>query len=78
MGQRGDLGNEIENETGLATGLLLLHHLNVTKKKKKKTSSVADCVRTPNICEEAEPCPGTEASGANEHPLYANFTGERT
>lgn len=39
---------------------------------------VADGVRTQNICEEAEPRPGTEALGANEHPLYANFTGDRT
>lgn len=52
-------------------------------KKEKKiplvcTIDVADCVRTQNICEEADPCPGTEALGANEHPLYANFTGDRT
>lgn len=37
------------------------------KKEKKKfpfcARSVADCVRTQNICEEAEPRPGTEALG---------------
>lgn len=32
-GQRGDFGNEIENETVLATGLLLLHNC-IGKKKK--------------------------------------------
>lgn len=52
------------------------------KKRKKKSpcvhDPVADGVRTQNICEEAEPRPGTEALGANEHPLYANFTGDRT
>lgn len=51
-------------------------------KKEKKSpcvhNPVADCVRTQNICEESDPRSGTEALGANEHPLYANFTGDCT